>query len=446
MAYEKDCLISIKPETESGKDHLNELNNKPWIGTMVLGTYLELNGYEPIILDVAYNKSVVEKMVERIMEEKPILIGISVFTENFKKAMNIARELKVSCPNIPIVLGGSHPSLCPRDGISSRYVDFTIVKEGEATMTELARAIITNERQLRYDDIPGLVFKRGNKIVENKRRKSIADLDLLPIVKREYANIDRYEGLINVSSSRGCPANCIYCAATALSGASYRIRDVKKNTFMEFVLLKAVMGDRLKEIFITDDTFTEMSGRVFEFAEMMKRYNLDVFWRCESRIDAMSKEMIQKMSEAGCVGIQYGIESGNQDVLDNIKKNIKLENVMSVIDYTYEAGVFVCLSFMLGHYCDTMSTMMDTVKLIKNLHKKYKKIELVLGYNTPFPGTWQYTRLEKLGMRYVKEQYDEMILIQPVIETDKFTVKDQIQLFNVAYPYLWHLERGYIRA
>lgn len=431
--------------TEVGEEHMNELNNKPWIGTMALGTYLEFNGYEPLILDIIYNENAVNTMVNYLEKEKPMLIGISVFTENFKKAMAIARKIKLSCPLIPIVLGGAHPSLCPRDGISSRYVDFTVVKEGEATLVELARAIETDERQIRFEDIPGLVFKRKGHVVENIRRKPISDLNLLPIVKREYANIDRYEGLINVSSSRGCPANCIYCAATALSGASYRTRNVQ-NTFMEFVLLKVTLGNRLKEIFITDDTFTELRERVFEFARLKKHYELDVFWRCESRIDAMSEEMITTMAESGCVGIQYGIESGNQAVLDSIRKNIHLDNVMSVIDYTFKAGVFVCLSFMLGHYCDTKETMMDTVNMIKALHQKYKKIELVLGYNTPFPGTWQYTRLEKLGMKYVKEQYDELILIQPVIETENFTISDQKHMFNIAYPYLWHLERGYTRA
>ncbi len=431
--------INIAVGQTNGND--DSLSSKPWIGNLFIGTFLELNGHEVTMLEIPNNNSdSLEKLMANIKREKPLLIGFSAYTETNNMALIIAKEVKRQYPDIKIVFGGPHPTLCPKDVILSKYVDFLILMEGESTIVELVLAIETEEATIKYDDIPGLVFKRDNRIIKNNPRPKIADLDLLPIIKRELADLECYIGIINVSSSRGCPNKCIYCSAAALSGSRYRVRDIR-NVFMEFVLLKLMLREKVKEIYITDDTFTAIPDRAEKFAKLIFQHNLNVKWRCESRIDVMTESLIKTLAKSGLVSVQYGIESGCQDVLDKIKKRIDLEHAKAVIDFTHKAGVYICLSFMLGHYCDTHATMQKTVDFISYVHNKYKLIELVMGYNTPFPGTWQYTRMKELGMRLITERYEDFTLAQPVIETDNFTAQDLISFYKRAEPYLWQMEK-----
>ena len=417
------------------------LATKPWIGNLHVGTFLEFNGHQ-ISMEEIPNSSgkTISELMAAIEREQPQIIGFSAYTETNNTALIVAKEIKRNFPEITTVFGGPHPTLAPEDVIFSKHVDFLILKEGESTFVELIIALETGENTINFADIPGLVFKRGNKVIKNSYRASIADLDLFPIIKRELGGIEKFIGIVNVSSSRGCPGKCIYCSAAALSGSKYRTRDIR-NVFMEFVLLKTALGKNIKEIYITDDTFTAIPNRARNFARLMRRYKFNIGWRCESRVDVMTKELIEELAKSGLVSIQYGIESGCQEVLDNIKKEINLERAKEIIELTNNAGVHLCLSFMLGHYCDTKETMFQTVNFIQDMYQRYPGIQLVIGYNTPFPGTWQHTRMEKLGMRQTTCRYENFTLGQPVIETDNFTTKDLIAFNKLAEPYLWHIEK-----
>lgn len=434
-------LLSVKVTSQLKEEYANGLIDKPWIGLLSIATFLELNGYETIVKDIFPDERTMNNLIQQIRDKQPIIVGISVFTENSDKALLTARIIKSHFADIKIVLGGPHASLCPMECIKSNNVDYVILKEGEATFLELAEMIVARGRNISHKDIQGIVYKEGNKIVRNEYRGLINDLDLLPIVKRELTDIAGWQGIVNVSSSRGCNGNCIYCAATALSGAVYRVRDIR-NFYMEVLMLKLILMEKLEQLFITDDTFTGIPERVQQFIRLIREYSLDIPWRCESRIDKMNKELINDMANNGCVGIQYGIESGSQEVLDKIKKNISIDTALKVIEYTHEAGVFICLSFMIGHYCDTKATMGETLGIIERLFHKYRKIQLVLSYNTPFPGTWQYTRMNRLGMKLIADRFEDLNMVTPVVETRNFSLEDQKDIYRKAYPYLWYIEKA----
>ncbi|WP_163192204.1 B12-binding domain-containing radical SAM protein [Clostridium thermarum] len=432
----KILLINLPTNKKSQEIMIDEVGYNPSLGLLSMGTFLELNGYEPLVIDLSYERSItLTAIINTIREEKPFLIGISSYTVNSSQAMFLAETLKKSFADLKIVLGGPHPSLLPEECIKPEYIDFVIIKEGEATILELSEAILSNETVINYEDIRGLVFKREGKVIKNKLRQPIRDLDLLPIIKRELAGIEKYENNVNIISSRGCPGNCIYCAAAALSGASYRTRDIE-NVFMELIFLKVLLEDRLRSIYFMDDTFTAIPNRVEAFVDMAIRYDMGVPWKCESRVEVMTKELLDKMALGGCTTIVYGIESGNQDILDKIQKNIKLDYTKEILEATIKSGITMCLNFMLGHYCDTKKTMEDTLNFIKQAYKLYKPI-ISLTFNTPYPGTWQHTHKEELGLRYITEDYDKYTVFDPIVETENFTVKDQIQFFYRAAPYLW---------
>ncbi len=412
------------------------------LGLLSIASFAEFNGYDTTVIDMTIRQNSISKIMDWIEKEKPLLVGICAHTENIDLVLKSAKYIKTKFPNVKIAVGGPHASLEPKYCLNSRYVDFVVIKEGESTFVELLEAISSDQRNIKYDDIGGIMYRVDKTLIKSKVRPPISDLDLMPLIKREYLGFGVYnKRIINMYTSRGCPAKCIYCAATALSGASYRTRDID-NVYLEIVLINSSVKNEQYEMYMIDDTFTAMASRVERFTELIKKYNYQFIWRCESRIDVMTQEILKRMAETGCINIQYGIESGSQKVLDGIRKNIDLVKAREIIDMTYRSGITICTSFMIGHYCDTNETMQETIDMIRELYEKYdRSIEIFLSYNTPFPGTWQYTHREEIGLRIGVTENWQFTLTDPVVETDNFTLEDQRRIYYENYIYTFRNTR-----
>ncbi|GHU49172.1 B12-binding domain-containing radical SAM protein [Clostridia bacterium] len=396
----------------------------PPMGLMFLSASLELNGYSSKVIDLAVQPLSNQELIDLINLESPIFVGITTYTANFNTILNLVKIIKLNCSNISIVLGGPHVSLIPEDGMRSQYVDFLVIREGEATIVELAESISTNQSAIAYSNIMGLCYRSGSSSNKNKPRVPVRDLNILPIVKRDFVQNNIENKQIGIVTSRGCPGRCLYCAATVLSGAIYRTRDIN-SVFMEIVQLKSIFHKNFSILFL-DDTFTIVPERVLSFVELIDLYSMDLKWWCGSRIDAMNEEIVTKMANSGCLGITYGIESGNQDVLNKIHKKIALSLAREIIGYTKNAGMRVSLNFMFGHFCDTKESMHDTLSFIKQMFFMYKA-NIIFSYNTPFPGTWQYQKKEELDIT-MPHDYDQLIVTEPRIETPNFTILDQLEI------------------
>lgn len=427
LADKKIILVNLQSRTYKAKSLESEIGYNPSFALISLGTWLELNGYQPIIIDLCCEELTMKEFLEQIICENPILIGFSIHTENVDIAISSAKVIKKYAPNIRIVAGGPHPSLVPDEIIDLDCFDFVIRKEGESSLLELVEAISSNEILIKYDNILGLIFKRNSKVLKNKLRANISDLDILPILKRELTDISRYNGVVNIITSRGCPGNCIYCAAHALSGVTYRPRDIE-NVFLEIVLIRSILKDKLTKIYIVDDTFTAIPERIKKFTNLLKENNMNTPWKCQSRVDIMNEELLTIMADSGCTEILYGIESGSQEVLEKIRKGINLEQAEKVIKETCNRQIIPELSFIIGHYCDTRDTMEKTYLFIKEVYDKFRA-EISIYFNTPYPGTWQYINREKLGMRIIETRYNMYNNNTPIIETDNISVYDQREAY-----------------
>lgn len=415
--------LPIQKYIQKGFKFQNEFN--PALGILSLATVLQFNGYEVQIIDLFNEPISKEDFLKRMEIEKPKVVGISVYTENIAMAIAFAKLIKSKFPEIKILLGGPHVSLVDTEFKLHNCIDFIIINEGEGSIIELTEAILTNEAVIKYSDIIGIKYRKNGIVYENKSRDFIRDLDLIPIPKREFFDIIKYKNnaFINVYSSRGCPSKCIYCAAGALSGNNYRVRNIE-NVFLEMIMIENIIGPKC--LSIIDDSFTILKNRIQHFIELIKIYKPKFSWNCESRINNMNKDLLKQMAECNCIAIQYGIESGSQEVINKIKKNINLELALELIDETIKNGIMVAVGFILGHYCDTNETMMQTINLIKDLKSRYGgQIEIAISYNTPFPGTYQYIHREELGIKLVSMDYIRYSMLEPVVYTDQFSVDDQ---------------------
>lgn len=414
-----DSVLLIIKSNVKNRDAADNLYLPP-LGVMSIGTYLEMHGYHVEIIDQSVTIVSGQDIIDKIEELNPIYVGISAYTENFNECLKLCKYIKRKRPMTKIAVGGAHVSLA--QDVKLKGIDFILRGEGEAASLELAEAIRTNEKLISYSEIEGLTYKQDEKTeIKNEDRKPMKDLDVLPLIKRKYIQRALESYFVTISSSRGCPGKCIYCAAPKMAGARYRIRDIE-NVFMETLLALTEAGWD-KEVYYIDDTFTAFVKRVRRYVELIKESKLQYKWRCESRVDALygNGELVKEMVERGCQRLQYGIESGNQDVLNKIHKQMNIEQAEELIDFSVGTGVRVALSFIFGHYCDTKETMNDTLSFMERMYSKhFGKIEIYYSFNTPFPGTEQYERLEELGMKWLTNKYEELDLLHPVVVTDQF--------------------------
>ena len=411
----------------------NDFN--PSLGLLCLATALEVNGRCAHICDLTHERISKLQFINLIREKKPRIVAISAYTENIDMALHFSTVIKKEFPNVRIAIGGPHVTLSQEFFYESTDVDFLVLGEGEATILELVEALGSEERIIKFSDILGIWYRKDGKVYANKPREFITDIDLYPIPKREYFSLDNYakNENINIYTSRGCPNKCIYCSASALSGSKYRVRNID-NVFLEMVLVTKLIGE--KNFFIVDDSFTVLKERVYRFIELIKQYKPQFYWNCESIANAMTEDLLKLMAEARCTAIQYGIESGNQEVQKKIMKYVNLEHAEEIIYKTAKYGMLPCTSFIIGHYCDTEETVRDTINMIKHL-KNRTDVEVAAGFNTPFPGTYQFEHKDELGIRIKVNKYKSFDLLTPIIETNNFTLDQQrnwmYEIRNIVY-------------
>lgn len=424
-----NILFIVKSSSDNNIQAAN--NYMPPLGLLSIANMLRFHGYNVEVLDFSAQNYQTAQLYGLVEKLKPLYIGFSVYTENINNVFKMCRYLKKSFPQIPLLLGGPHPTLDTEYCMRKRYIDFILTGDGEHNALELAEAIRTNQKVISFSEIQGLIYKSSDdNFCAGMKRRFVTNMDLLPIINRDYLSKCFTSNLPTIYSSRGCPGQCIYCAAPAMSGRKYRIRDIE-NVFLESLYIVDVCKNYY-QIFYCDDTFTVFRKRLERFIELCKQPKVKFSWRCESRVDALYRysDLLEGLKEAGCSRIQFGIESGNQQVLDNIRKGLILEHAYEIIDKTVNIGIPVVTSFMFGHYCDTEETMTDTVNMMEYLLTKYKNmVEVAYALNTPFPGTYQYEHLNELGLELLVKDYTELDMYSPVVRTKNFD-ENKLRQFN----------------
>lgn len=399
------------------------------LGCLSIKSYLNLYGHSVRYVDYNMEKFDYSSFSDIICcETNLLLIGINVFTENKNDVIKIARFIKKVNPNVKIAVGGPHATLACDDFLSCMAIDFIVIGEGESSYLEIIEMLKGND-EIQPTDITNVLVNRRELFVK-KALTRIGDLDLLPIINREYCETRTRSSLLNVYSSKGCPAKCIYCSATALAGATYRVRDVR-SIYMEIILAENVLGCK-PFVYFVDDTFTAMKKRIYQFTELIDKYSPGFVWSCESRMDVITEEMIDVMYEHGCNSIQFGIESGSQEVLNKIRKNIDLDKARRIIQYAAKYKMTIFLSFMLGHYCDTIETMEQTIEFMNEMKRENPNLGFGIAFNTPFPGTWQYEHAEEIGIKFLTKNYSMYDLNTVVIESLNYNKKEIQELYRKA--------------
>lgn len=326
-----------------------------------------------------------DKLLDRILDTKPELVGISSFTYCINDTLLLSRWIKETNPDIKIILGGVHVTQLPDEIIKDPNVDYIIRGEGEYSLRDL----IADHN---FDEIKGLVYKDKNNQIKMHPDFGIVDvLDELPTIAYDMVDMNKYYPTAGqchrfpasaMITSRGCPGRCIYCSSS-VSGKRVRYRSAK-NIFNEIEFLINKYG--IKEIIFMDDVFTSDKDRLLEFCQLIQDKKMDIVWDCSSRVQHVNEEVLPIMKKVGCSQLSFGVETGDANVLKSIKKGQTLDHVRKKVALSKKAGIETRSSFVLGFPADTIESMQRTIDFAIELDPHLVSFYIA----TPFPGTEMY--------------------------------------------------------
>jgi radical SAM superfamily enzyme YgiQ (UPF0313 family) len=366
-----------------------------------LAAALRAEGHEVEILDLLLARTTPDKIERRMERVRPDLVGLTSVTLNHHLAEAIARVVRKCDERVPIVMGGPHVAFELEGSFRSLPpLDFIVVGEGERTLVELTRAI---EGRMDLRDVRGLALREGSGVVRTEPRHSEDDLDSLPSPARDLLPLLRYRAFdsqASVVTSRGCPYECAFCSSPAWTGRKVRYRTPS----LCVDEIEELVGLGFKEITIEDELLTLHRKHLHAVCSDLIRRNLGIRWNAFSRVDTVTAENLSLMAEAGCQAICFGVESGNQEVLDRVKKKSNLAKVREAMRLTQGAGISALASFIIGLPGETEETLRDTAELAKQLHAEFGSL---YGFHilAPFPGTELRERAADYGLEILTNDW-----------------------------------------
>lgn len=358
------------------------------LGLGYLSSYLKAHGVSVQLIDAAAMRYDKGHVLAEIRRYHPDIVGISATTPGFKRAARVAAGVKEEL-KLPTIVGGPHVTSQPLGTLAGEDFDYGVVGEGEVTLLELLNTL---EKGGDISRVSGLAYKEDGRVKTTGRRDYIRDLDSLPFPDRDslpalsayHPSQSSYRRLPlgTMVTSRGCPHHCVFCDRSVF-GNLYRARSAA-NVVDEMETL--IEKHRAREVRFWDDTFNLLPKRVFQICDEIRSRGLDVEWSCVARVSNMTRELLAAMRRAGCWQVDYGVETGNPDVLRGIHKGITMDLVKRTVRLSRAAGLRVRAFFMLGLPGETEETMQQTIDFAKSLDLDVA----VFHITTPLPGTELY--------------------------------------------------------
>lgn len=333
-----------------------------------------------------------KQVVTDIKAFQPDLIVIDSSFPSLSNDISVGEEIKESCPDVKIVLVGPPASQFAEKILQNKGIDIIARWEYDFTVREIARAL---DRNGELAGIKGISYKKKGEIVHTPNREfaDSGDLDEIPFVSKVYKkhlNVRDYflgNSLypeVQIFTARGCPFQCTFCSwPQTLIGRKYRVRSIT-NVLDELEWIEEDLP-QVKEVFFEDDTFTVDKRRVLAFTEEYERRGLDIVWACNARAE-LDYETMRKMQKANCRLLIVGYESGSDEILQNIKKGITIQDIRRFAQDARRAGLLVLGDFIIGLPGETRETVEKTKKLIKEVKPELLQVSAA----SPFPGTEFY--------------------------------------------------------
>jgi len=367
-------------------------------GLCSLAAVTRENDYKTFIVDAAALNLSLDETLKEIISFSPDYIGITATTNAIFKASEVAKKLKTIDDNILVIIGGPHVTATPKETMTLfQEFDIGVIGEGEVTIVELLNA---QEANGKLGEVDGLILRDNGALRITRTREPIRDLDslplpawdLLPELSKHYRPpAFSFNTLPSTSiiTSRGCFGQCTFCDRSVFGN---KVRAHSAGYVIE-MMTHLVENYGIRDIIIDDDNFLLFKPRLRDICDKLVEKDFDLTWSCNSRVDIVNPDVLSLVRRAGCWQIAYGIESGSQDILDLLKKNIKLSQIRTALKWTKDAGIRTKGFFLIGHPTETTETIRKTIDFAKSVELD----DFQMSMFTPFPGSEIYNYAEKYG-------------------------------------------------
>ena len=376
----------VYPFFQPKKD--NSLFRFPPLGLGYIAATLRQHGISADLVDCTFLNR--EEAIEKVKHSKPDIIGFYSMFSMKKTSLELAKLLRGECDLL--VVGGPLPTLNPTDYLET--FDVAVIGEGENSMVELVKTWVSDGD---FSRVAGIAYKVNSEIGLSSPRGFVEDLDALPFPSRDLFDNELYKKYYRgkwgytispLITSRGCPFSCDFCSRPVF-GKSFRSRSAG-NIVDEVESIASLGYDR---VWFADDCFTLDPKRLIRVCDEIVERQVNVGWECLSRVDTMNCEVASQMRRAGCVRVFFGIESGNDDVLALMRKQVTVAQARKAVYAAKSAGLQVGAFFIIGYPGESDDSVLDTVRFASGLPLDY--MSFTLPY--PIPGTELHERVKNNG-------------------------------------------------
>ncbi len=394
-------------------------------GPGIIAAVLRDGGHEVKILDINGHRYKPNDVLNLASSSAADAIGISGLVSTYKYQCWLAKELKERLPHVPLISGGGCATSVPEQLLRHAPYDILAMGEGEWTALELADALETGQP---LQEVNGVVLRQGDGILRTPVRPVEENLDAFPLPAYDLFPTECYaknkiwhfpDKSMNLVSSRGCPMDCHFCY-NLFGKRSYRKRGVD-SLVEEVQLLKREYG--VKQFAFVDDNLTINRKHLFTVCDALAKENIE--WGCHGRVDTVDDERLEKMAASGCRWLGFGIESGNQRILDAMKKRATVEQAHAAVQRCRKHKIFANATFIHGYPGEDEESARDSLRF---------KIEADIVndgfYATPYPGTELYELARKKGL--IPDEHEFLMNLNNAYDfTINMTSMSDEQLINI---------------
>lgn len=384
--YKKLCLIELP--TPFADEPAMDIP----LGLAYISSYLKKHDFSDITLVdfniFRYDYHGSDQYLEELPQDRDVY-AIHCFTAQFSWLMQVSQYIKKNNPRALVIAGGPHPTSRPEECINIAGVDVAVINEGEETMLEIMRGDSLSH-------IKGIVYKgEGGLVIKNSPRPWIEDIDKIPFPDRDIADMNRYkrtllgQRAVHLVTLRGCPYNCAFCDKKSV-GRMVRWRSVE-NVLAEIDSIIDKYG--IKFFVIYDDIFTLRPERTIAFCKEFKKRGIR--WRGWSRVNTISRELLEIMKDGGLTSLTFGIESGDDRILKIINKGATAKENENALMLCKQAGIPVRASIIYGNPGETKESVDNTIDLIARTQPEEWNIATLI----PIPGSDIGDHPEKYGVK-----------------------------------------------
>ena len=379
------------------KAELHDMPDHPHLGLAYLAAVLEKKGVDVRVVDAKLERLDFDSAVERILERKDDLIGFSAYTHDVTPSARLAEKIKRKHSDTLMLLGGVHVTALPEETMEKFPVfDLAAIGEAEVMFGDLVDWF-NGKKDLH--NVKGIVFREDGRLIVNSEKNVPMDLDAVPFPAWHlFPKADGY----HIITARGCPYQCVFCMSPY--GRDLTRERSPKNSVKEMEMTIEAYNPKYYKF--NDETFGLNRKRALDILDLIVAKGLHKVPKIASmRGNLVDPEILAKMKEAGFNFIDYGVETGDPNILRIIKKGVTLEQTRRAVKITKEAGIGVGTNFILGHPHDTLETMNRTLDYAASLNPDL----IAIGIMVPYPGTEvaEYVKRGEGGYKVLSTNWED---------------------------------------